>query len=331
METGLTTTSTMGLDLFDARKYVKASKAHNTQRAYNAAWKEFTTFCDERGLCALPASPDAVIAYATWLAEKGIRPATIQVKLAGISFAHRTAHQQDPTGAEDVKVVMAGIRRELGTAPSKKAPVTLDDLCLMVATIDTTTLSGKRDKALLLLGWAGAFRRSELVALDMADLQINGAVKVKVIPPIDDLALDPVRALRSWLDAAGITSGAVFRKVSKGDVVSEARLTSQSVALIVKDLAKRAKLDWRSMAGHSLRSGFVTQCAMAGVESRDIMAQTGHKSEAVMRGYIQDAGRGAMGAVRAAFGQVTEGESSKLKTLAVAARIFSWDFHKAPV
>ena len=120
METGLTTTSTMGLDLFDAGKYVSASKAKNTQRAYRAAWSEFTAFCDKSGLCALPATPQTVISYVTALAEKGIRPATMPVKLAGISFAHRIAHQSDPTNDEDVNVVMSGIRRELGTAPAKR-------------------------------------------------------------------------------------------------------------------------------------------------------------------------------------------------------------------
>jgi integrase len=299
-----------------ARRYASKSRSDATLKAYASAWKEFQAFA---GGGALPATPQTVIAYLTALADAGSKVSTINVKLSAISFRHNAAKVADPTAHEDVRLVMAGIRRELGTRPAKKAPVTLDDLRRMVEACDTGTLQGKRDKALVLLGWAGAFRRSELVALDVADLQINGSVKVvlrksktdqdgagmvKVIPPIDDLALDPVRALRAWLDAANIKSGAVFRKVSRWDVMSEARLTSQSVALVVKSLAERAGLDPRQFSGHSLRSGFITAAATAGVESRDIMAQTGHKSENVMRGYIQDAGRGAMGAVRAAFGQV---------------------------
>jgi integrase len=297
-----------------AKKYAAKSRAASTIRAYQSAWKEFAAFAGDG---ALPATPQTVIAYLTALADSGSKVSTIGVKLAAISFRHQAAKLPDPTQHEDVKLVWSGIRRELGTRPSKKAPVTLDDLRRMVEAIDTGTLAGKRDKAMLLLGWAGAFRRSELVALDVADLHVNGAIKVtlrksktdqegagqvKIIPPIDDETLDPVQALRRWLDAANIQSGPIFRKVTRWDVMSEARLTSQSVALIVKHLAEHAGLDPRQFSGHSLRSGFITAAATAGVESRDIMAQTGHKSENVMRGYIQDAGRGASAAVRAAFG-----------------------------
>lgn len=298
-----------------ARRYASKGRSDNTLKTYQSAWKEFQAFA---GNGALPASPATVIAYLTALADSGAKANTINVKLSAISFRHKSAKLTDPTEHEDVKLVMAGIRRELGTRPAKKAPITLDDLRLMVGAIDTGTLAGKRDKAILLLGWAGAFRRSELVSLDVADLHINGAIKVtlrksktdqdgrgmvKVIPAIDhDPDLCPVRALRSWLDASQIRSGAVFRKISRWGTVSETRLTSQSVALIVKNLARRAGLDDRQFSGHSLRSGFITSAAMAGVESRDIMAQTGHKSVSVMQSYIQDAGRGASAAVRAAFG-----------------------------
>jgi integrase len=239
------------------------------------------------------------------------------IKLAAITEAHRMAHLPDPTADEDVRTVMAGIRRELGTAPKKKAPVTLDELRKLVRPLPRT-LAGKRDRALLLVGWAGAFRRSELVALNVDDLRFGQKLTIslrrsktdqegkglaKVVPRLEDETICPVRALREWLDAAGIKSGPVFRRIDRWDHVRDTRLTAQSVALIVKDAAKQAGLDYRQLAGHSLRSGFITEAADAGVESRDIMAQTGHKSEAVMRGYIRDAGHGAMNAVRAAFGE----------------------------
>ena len=302
-----------------AQRYAKKSRAVNTQRAYKAAWAEFTAWAAERGADALPAQPDTVIGYLTALAEAGAKAATIELKRSAIGAAHRTARQPDPTAAEDVRLVLAGIRRELGTRPSKKAPVTLGDLRLIVDALPADTLAGKRDRALLLLGWAGAFRRSELVALDVADLHLNGEIKVtvkrsktdqegagmvKTVPALaDDPALDPVRAMRAYLDAADLRSGPIFRRVDRWGHLRAERLTGQAVSLILKAAAKAAGLDHRQFAGHSLRSGFITAAAMAGAESRDIMAQTGHTSEATMRGYIQDAGQGAKRATLAAFGQ----------------------------
>jgi len=302
----------------DAAKYAQQSKAANTQRAYRAAWAEFTAWCEARGAQGLPAEVSTVVDYLTALAESGAKVSTIGVKRAAISFAHRTARQPDPTPAEDVRVVMAGITRALGTAPQKKAPITLDDLRRMIDTLPDT-LAGRRDRALLLVGWAGAFRRSEMVAVDVGDMRLaktelrvtlrksktdqEGAGMVKVIPALADRTVCPVTALRQWLDAADIHSGPIFRQMDKWGHVRERRLTAQSVALIVKAAAKRVGIDARQLAGHSLRSGFITTAATAGVESRDIMAVTGHKSEAVMRGYIQDAGLGAKRAVSAAFGE----------------------------
>jgi len=298
-----------------AKRYASKSRSDNTLKAYASAWREFEKFA---GAGALPASPQTVIAYLVALADNGAKVSTIGVKLAAVSFRHKADKLTDPTEHEDVKLVVAGIRRELGTRPAKKAPVTLDDLRKMVEACDSGTLAGKRDRALLLLGWAGAFRRSELTALDISDLQINGAIKVmlkksksdqegqgmvKTIPAIDDPTLDPVHALRSWLDASGIRSGAIFRKISRWDVMSEARLTSQSVALVVKSLAERAGLDPRQFSGHSLRSGFITAAATAGAQEWQIMEVSGHKSTTVLRQYIRDSGAGASAAVRAAFGQ----------------------------
>jgi len=300
-----------------ARQYARKSKAANTLRAYQAAWAEFQNFAAERSQPSLPASVTTVIDYITLLADSGAKVSTIQVKLAAIAAAHRAAKQADPTVDEDVRVVMAGIRRELRTAPTKKAPATLGQIRKMVAALPDT-LAGKRDKALLLVGFAGAFRRSELVDVDVADVRLNGKAvitvkrsktdqegkgQVKVIPTLADKTTCPVEALKAWLSASHIKSGAVFRQVDKWGNVREARLSAQSVALIVKAAAERAGLEPRQFAGHSLRSGFITEAAGAGVESRDIMAQTGHKSEAVMRGYIQDAGLGASAAVKAAFGE----------------------------
>jgi len=139
-----------------------------------------------------------------------------------------------------------------------------------------------------------------VVRRSKADQEARG--QIKIVPELKDKALCPVRTLRAWLDEAGIRSGAIFRRVDRHGHV-HGRLTAQSVALIVKEAARRAGLDARQFAGHSLRSGFITEASGADEESRHIMAQTGHASEATMRGYIQDAGRGAASAVRAAFGE----------------------------
>ena len=301
-----------------ARKYARKSKADRTLDIYAAAWSEFRHFAEDlRSETALPAQPATVIDYLTDLAEHGAKTSTIQVKLAAIAWRHRIENHPDPTTFEDVKAVMAGIRRTLGTAPQKKAPATLKPVRAMISALPDS-LVGHRNRALLLIGYAGAFRRSELVALDVADLRFGDGVlrivvrrskadqeargQIKIVPELKDKALCPVRALRAWFDEAGIRSGAIFRRVDRHGHV-HGRLTAQSVALIVKEAARRAGLDARQFAGHSLRSGFITEAAGADEESRDIMAQTGHASEATMRGYIQDAGRGAASAVRAAFGE----------------------------
>ena len=299
----------------EARQYARASKAPRTVTAYRAAWQDFSEYCADHRVPALPASPAVVIEYLTELAKE-LKVSTLQVRLAAIAEAHRMAHLPDPTIDADVKTVMAGIRRRLGTAPRKKAPVTRDELKKMIAQLPSDLIS-VRDKALLLVGWAGAFRRSELVALDMADVRITDKIAitvrrsktdqegkglVKIIPMLDDAQICPTRALKAWLAQSQIQSGPLFRGVDRHGHV-HGRLSDKSVALIVKKSARRAGLSAFDFAGHSLRSGFITEAANAGVESRDIMAQTGHKSEVVMRGYIQDAGLGAAGAVRAAFGE----------------------------
>lgn len=318
-ENSLVTTAqsgTLAPYMESARRYARQSKAPHTLAQYASAWREFEDFAMRNGWAALPATPSTVIAYLASLADKGAKVSTIQVKLAAIAYIHRQKKHIDPTADADVKMLMAGIRRELGTAPQKKAPLTLENLRAIVAALPDD-LRGKRDKAILLIGWAGAFRRSELVGLDVADLHINGKLAIKVrksktdqegkgltktIPPIGDKAVDPITALKDWLAASGVQSGPLFRRIDKWGVLHDGRLDDKTIARIVKDAAQRAGLEPVQFAGHSLRSGFITEAAGAGVEDRDIAAQTGHKSMTVLHGYIQDAGRGAMGAVKAAFG-----------------------------
>lgn len=309
----ITTTTPNLPELTEAMDFIKASKSANTQRAYRAAWTGFTKFCERRGIDSLPASSDTIVGYITWLAKRGIKPATIQVKLSALSFAHRTAKYTDPTDDESVKVVMAGIRRKLGIAPTKKAAISRNDLLAMVNTLDTSTRKGKRDKAILLVGFCGAFRRSELVAVDVADVKANGHMTITIrksktdqegaglVKHFEDAdGIHPIAALRDWLDSAEIKSGAVFRQVDRHGNVRDTRLTAQSVALVVKDTAKAAGLDWRAVSGHSLRAGFVTAAYAGGARDLDICEQTGHKDTKTLKEYYRANGQGALSALRAA-------------------------------
>ena len=299
-----------------ARKYARASKSDRTLTLYAAAWREFESFAADHAETPLPASPALVIDYLVALAEAGATVSTIDLKRAAIVHVHDAHNLPDPTGYAEVKAVMSGIRREVGSAPVQKEALTLADLRTLINALPAD-LAGKRDRALLLVGFAGAFRRSELAALNVADVHINGALRVtirksktdqearglvKVIPAIADQTLDPMNALREYLDAADIQSGPIFRRFNSYGV-TKARLTPQSVALIVKRAAQRAGIDARLLSGHSLRAGFITAAYNAGARDNDIMELTGHKSRRTLDKYIRNAGKGAQAAVKAAFGQ----------------------------
>jgi site-specific recombinase XerD len=307
----------------NALKYARQAKAKNTIRTYRMAWNEFTQFCQERGKPSLPADPATVADYVTALADKGAKVNTIDVKLAAIAFAHRSANVPNPCDFESVRLTMAGIRRAIGRNPVKKEPATLAEIELMVETLDTDTLKGKRDKALLLVGFAGAFRRSELVALQVEDCRINGTLRItirksktdqegegrlKTIPAIGG-NLCPVAALQDWLDTAEITSGPVFRRMDRHGNLYPDPITAQVVSHVVKQTAQVAGLDYRNFSGHSLRSGFITQAFNAGANGFDIMEQTHHSNPKTLAGYRKNTGIGASRAVLAAFEEIEKGEN----------------------
>lgn len=287
-----------------AAGYAVASKASATRRAYAADWSAFRAWCASVGAESLPASPSTVAVYLAHLAEQGRAVASIGRALVAISQAHKFASVPSPRGAAAVTETMRGIRRTHGVAQSAKAPVLVEQLRAMLESLPTTTL-GARDRALLALGWAGAFRRSELVALDASDLawtsdglevtirrsktDQEGAGRKVGIPYGGNPATCPVRAVRAWLDAAGITDGPVFRSVSRHGRVSAERLSDRAVALVVQRHAAAHGLDADRFGGHSLRSGLATTAAKAGKSERAIMAQTGHRSVTMVRRYIRDA------------------------------------------
>lgn len=282
--------------------FAVASKAPSTLRGYRSDWAHFTAWCAGHGLASLPAEPSTVALYVTDLAAAA-KVGTITRRLSSISQAHKTAGVDSPTGNPLVRTTMAGIRRRLGTAQAAKAPLLTADLRAMSANLDPARLLDVRDRALLLVGFAGAFRRSELIALDVDDVADGpdgltvtirrsktdqaGAGRQVGIPYGSNPDTCPVRAYRAWLAAAEITAGPVFRPVDRHGNVGGRRLSTEAVALVVKRHAGRLGLDATAYAGHSLRAGLATAAAQAGASERSIMAQTGHRSLPMVRRYIR--------------------------------------------
>jgi len=293
--------ASLGPDLAAAIDLAQAEKASSTQKAYGTDFRLFKAWCNAKGVSALPAAVETVAAYLAAEA-KTARPSTLGRRVAAIRYAHRLAGLPLPTDAEGVKATMRGIRRTLGAAKVRKAPAVAAKMLEMVATAPND-LAGRRDRALLLLGFAGAFRRSELVALDVADVEeMEAGLRVIIRHSKTDqerqgvtIAIArgdvacPVKAVREWLGAAGIDAGPLFRPINKGGGVAEARLTDRSVANIVKAYAERAGFDASTFSGHSLRSGFLTSAAAKGASIFKMMDVSRHKSVETLRGYVRDA------------------------------------------
>jgi site-specific recombinase XerD len=300
------------LDAIDARVRDRAddAKARNTRRGYRSDWEAFTLWCAQHGLEPLPADPLTVARYLTAMAEpdaqpKQLKPSTLARRLAGIRYAHLIAgHSTSPTSDQRVKAVLSGIRRGEGVAPRQVAAATLDPLRSMLVALPND-LRGLRDRAVLLIGFAAALRRSNLVALNVEDLEFESdGVILSVrrsktdqegrgtqigIPMGAYAETCPVRALRGWLTAAQITSGPVFRRITitKELQATDARLTDQSVADIVKRAAAAAGLKPADYAAHSLRAGMATTAARAGASDREIMSQTGHVDPRSIGHYVR--------------------------------------------
>jgi site-specific recombinase XerD len=291
----------LGPDLAAAIDLAKAEKAPSTRKAYGTDFRIFKAWCDARGVSALPAAPETVAAYLAAHAGRS-KASTLGRRVAAIRYAHKLAGLETPTDAEGVKATMRGIRRTFGSARVRKSPAVAAKMLGMVAKAPES-LPGLRDRALLLLGFAGAFRRSELVALDVADIEETetgllvtirqsktdqegqGAV---IAIARGDIAC-PVKALREWLDAAGIEAGPIFRPIDKAGTVRGSRLTCRSVANFIKAYAARAGFDASTFSGHSLRSGFLTSAAGNGASILKMMDVSRHKSVDTLRGYVRDA------------------------------------------
>jgi site-specific recombinase XerD len=289
-------------ELAAAVTYAKAEKAEATRRAYGTDLRLFKEWCDTKGASVLPATPETVAAYLAHGVAQGAKASTLGRRVAAIRYAHKLASLPVPTDTEAVKATLRGIRRTIGAATVKKAPALAGRIKAMVHGCPDS-LVGKRDRALLLMGFAGAFRRSELVALDVEHLQ-DTEEGLRVLISVSKTDQDaegvtiaisrgadacPVRAVYEWLEAASIEAGPIFRPINKSGVVGTARLTDRSVANIVKVYAGRAGLDEKQFAGHSLRAGFLTSAAAAGKSIFKMMDVSRHKSVDTLRGYVRDA------------------------------------------
>jgi integrase len=290
--------------LAQAEASFRAARAGSTLRAYAHDWRQFRTWCDENRLVPLPASPQTIILYSTDLTKNQSKKwNTLSRRLAAISQLHQQAGFASPTRTWAVQQFMAGLRRELGIAPARKKPVLVGDLQeILKQTPDS--LLGKRDRALLLLGFSGAFRRSELVGLDVEDLaEVREGMVVNLrrsktdqagegrkvgIPQGAEEATCPVRALQEWRAAAGLASGPLFRTMNRHGRVLAQRLSGEGVAIVVKRYVEKLGFDPARFAGHSLRAGLATSAAAAGKSERAIMNQTGHRSVSTVRRYICD-------------------------------------------
>lgn len=286
-----------------AAAYAIGAKSPATQNAYRSDWVDFVGWCRGRGYAELPASPLTVAAYLAALADVATAT-TVQRRLSAIRYAHLIGGHATPTTDPYVREVLDGIRRAKGTRPRQAQAATLDPLRAMLAVLPDD-MAGLRDRALLLVGFAGGFRRAALCALDRADISfVPEGMDVLIRKDKTDQAGQgreiaiaygkhrdtcPVRALRAWLDTAGITAGPIFRGVAKGGrTVRSGRLDPGSVARIIKRAALRAGLpDAEHFSGHSLRSGLATEAARAGATDHEIMDQTGHSDVRSVKRYIR--------------------------------------------
>ncbi|MGA8475020.1 MAG: site-specific integrase [Candidatus Cybelea sp.] len=287
----------------EAEAFAESSNAESTRRAYRTDLRQFQAWCRAHGVSPLPAQPQAVVLYLTELARE-YKLATIARRIAAIGQEHRKGGLPSPFTHPRVVEVWAGIRRALGVTQDRKDAILTADLRRMLQPL-TEAMIDLRDRALLLLGFAGAFRRSELVSLDRGDVRFvadglevtlrrsktdqEGEGRLIGVPNGSNPVTCPAGAMKAWLDLSGIVDGPLFRSVDRSGNVAPTRLTGAAVALIVKRHAQRIGLDPARFAGHSLRAGFATSAALAGVDALEISRQTGHKSLSMVQRYTRPA------------------------------------------
>ncbi len=286
---------------------LKSSKANNTLRAYKSDFNDFQIFCAKHGLNSLPTEPKIISLYLTQLSKKS-KISTLRRRLVSISMVHKMKGHYLDTKHPIIVENLMGIRRVKGSIQKGKKPILINHLKLIINVINeqkTDELKKLRDKSIILIGFGGGFRRSELTSIDNEDLEFVpeglkitikksktdqfGEGMIKGLPYFNNEIYCPVRNLKKWLEISKINSGPVFRRFSRGLRLTDNRLTDQSVVLIMKEYLSLARVENKNYAGHSLRSGFATVAADSGADERSIMAMTGHKSTQMVRRYIREA------------------------------------------
>ncbi len=275
-------------------KNLKSSKANNTLRAYKADFRDFALFCQQNGLKSMPSEPKIITIYLTHL-SKTSKFSTLKRRLASISVVHRLNGHYLDTKHPIITENLLGIKRVKGTYQKAKKPILINDLKLIINVIneEKNTKIRFRNKALILVGFAGGFRRSELVEIFFEDIEfVTEGVKIfvkrsktdqsgegmtKGIPYFSNKNYCPVISLQNWIKESQIKTGKIFN------------MSDKNVALTIKKYTGLAGLDKKKYSGHSLRSGFATSTAELGAEERSIMAMTGHKSTQMVRRYIKEA------------------------------------------
>ncbi|MGB3917555.1 tyrosine-type recombinase/integrase [Thiothrix litoralis] len=285
-----------------AHHFVVEATSTATRKAYRTDIKIFAEWCEARSLSIIPANAVTVADFLASQANEGVSPSTLNRRVAAIRYAHEAAGYSTPTSDKLVSVTLKGIRRSSGVRATKKSAATIDKIYQMIAQCNIKTLQGKRDKAVLLLGFAGAFRRSELVGLTVADLEeVSDGLKVLIRKSKTDQEreghtiailngrLNVVGVLQDYLTSAGIKEGAIFRPITKNGKIRKQTLSDRSVAEIVKRYAMAAGLNPNEFSGHSLRSGFITSAAEAGANLFKIMDISRHKSVQTVKSYVRNA------------------------------------------
>ena len=286
---------------------LKSSKANNTLRAYKSDFRDFGVFCSKHGFDSLPTEPKIVSLYLTHL-SKTSKISTLRRRLVSISMIHKLKGHYLDTKHPIIIENLMGIKRVKGSIQKGKKPILINHLKSIINVIDdqkVEEIKKIRDKTILLVGFGGGFRRTELISIDHEDLEFVpegvkitikrsktdqfGEGMIKGLPYFTNEKYCPVINLKKWIELSNIKSGPIFRRFAKGSVLTNNRLTDQSVVLIIKDYLNLAGIENKNYSGHSLRSGFATVAAESGADERSIMAMTGHKTTQMVRRYIREA------------------------------------------
>ena len=286
---------------------LRASKANNTLRAYKSDFKDFVSFCTKHGFKTMPTDPKIVSIYLTHL-SKTSKMSTLRRRLVSIGIFHKMkGHYLDTKHPVIIENLM-GIKRSKGSIQIGKKPILINHLKQIINVINEQTYEDivkLRNKALILIGFGGGFRRTEIISIDKEDLEfVEEGVKItlrrsktdqfgegmiKGLPYFSNEIYCPVTNLKNWLKISKIKNGPIFRRFARGSTLTEHRLTDQSVVLLIKECLRLAGIENQNFSGHSLRSGFATVAAEFGADERSIMAMTGHKSTQMVRRYIKEA------------------------------------------